>query len=148
MHTRYSLRVFFNLKEIIGGDTVKDEALRIMKMLDLFPNVIREFKEENKLNKSETRNGILYWLTDEEQEIVNQFQKEHEGTLVYHVILTNTVDFGPILDLLYVTENQEDWNLYKDYLKDDLVLSYSVTPFPEGGLIKVKKVNGGLVREY
>ena len=148
MHTRYSLRVFFNLKEIIGGDTVKDEALRIMKMLDLFPNVIREFKEENKLNKSETRNGILYWLTDEEQEIVNQFQKEHEGTLVYHVILTNTVDFGIIYDLLYVTENQEDWNLYKDYLKDDLVLSYSVTPFPEGGLIKVKKVNGGLVREY
>ena len=148
MHTRYSLRVFFNLKEIIGGDTVKDEALRIMKMLDLFPNVIREFKEENKLNKSETRNGILYWLTDEEQEIVNQFQKEHEGTLVYHVILTNTVDFGIIYDLLYITENQEDWNLYKDYLKDDLVLSYSVTPFPEGGLIKVKKVNGGLVREY
>ena len=148
MHTRYSLRVFFNLKEIIGGDTVKDEALRIMKMLDLYPNVIREFKEENKLNKSETRNGILYWLTDEEQEIVNQFQKEHEGTLVYHVILTNTVDFGIIYDLLYITENQEDWNLYKDYLKDDLVLSYSVTPFPEGGLIKVKKVNGGLVREY
>ena len=148
MHTRYSLRVFFNLKEIIGGDTVKDEALRIMKMLNLFPNVIREFKEENKLNKSETRNGILYWLTDEEQEIVNQFQKEHEGTLVYHVILTNTVDFGIIYDLLYITENQEDWNLYKDYLKDDLVLSYSVTPFPEGGLIKVKKVNGGLVREY
>ena len=148
MHTRYSLRVFFNLKEIIGGDTVKDEALRIMKMLNLFPNVIREFKEENKLNKSETRNGILQWLTDEEQEIVNQFQKEHEGTLVYHVILTNTVDFGIIYDLLYITENQEDWNLYKDYLKDDLVLSYSVTPFPEGGLIKVKKVNGGLVREY
>ena len=148
MHTRYSLRVFFNLKEIIGGDTVKDEALRIMKMLDLFPNVIREFKEENKLNKSETRNGILYWLTDEEKKIVNQFQKEHEGTLVYHLILTKTIDFGILYDLLYVTENQEDWNLYKDYLKDDLVLSYCVTPFPESGLIKVKKVNGGLVREY
>lgn len=127
---------------------MKDEALRIMKMLNLFPNVIREFKEEDKLNKSETRNGILYWLTDEEQEIVNQFQKEHEGTLVYHVIKTNTIDFGIVYDLLYVTENQEDWNLYKDYLKDDLILSYSVTPFPEGGLIKVKKVNGGLVREY
>lgn len=127
---------------------MKDEALRIMKMLNLFPNVIREFKEENKLNKSETRNGILYWLTDEEQEIVNQFQKEHEGTLVYHVIKTNTIDFGIVYDLLYVTENQEDWNLYKDYLKDDLILSYSVTPFPESGLIKVKKVNGGLVREY
>ena len=127
---------------------MKDEAIELMQALKLHTNVINEFKNENTLNRSETRNGILYWLSDTEQEIVNQFEKEHEGTLVYHVILTNTVDFGIIYDLLYITENQEDWNLYKDYLKDDLVLSYSVTPFPEGGLIKVKKVNGGLVREY
>ena len=60
---------------------------------------------------------------------------------------TNTTDFGVVYDLLYITENPEDWNLYKDYMKDNLVLSYSVTPFPESGLIKVKCVNGGLVRE-
>ena len=126
---------------------MKKEALRIMKYLKMFPNVIREFKEENKLNKSETRNGILYWLSAEEQQLVNDFEQENPGTLVYHVIKTNTVDFGPIMDLLYVTDNQEDWNLYKDYLKDNLVLSYSVTPFPESGLIKIRTINGGLVRE-
>ena len=126
---------------------MKKEALRIMKYLKMFPNVIREFKEENKLNKSETRNGILYWLSAEEQQLVNDFEQENPGTLVYHVIKTNTVDFGPIMDLLYVTDNQEDWNLYKDYLKDNLVLSYSVTPSPESGLIKIRTINGGLVRE-
>lgn len=126
---------------------MKKEALRIMKYLKMFPNVIREFKEENKLNKSETRNGILYWLSAEEQQLINDFEQENPGTLVYHVIKTNTVDFGPIMDLLYVTDNQEDWNLYKDYLKDNLVLSYSVTPFPESGLIKIRTINGGLVRE-
>lgn len=126
---------------------MKKKALRIMKYLKMFPNVIREFKEENKLNKSETRNGILYWLSAEEQQLVNDFEQENPGTLVYHVIKTNTVDFGPIMDLLYVTDNQEDWNLYKDYLKDNLVLSYSVTPFPESGLIKIRTINGGLVRE-
>ena len=132
----------------IGGGLVKEDAVKLMKMLNLHTNVIKEFKEENKLNKSETRNGILYWLTDAEQNIVNDFEQEHLGTLVYHVIKTNTVDFGPILDLLYITENQEDWNLYKDYLRDNFILSYSVTPFPESGFIKIKNVNGGLVRLY
>ncbi len=126
---------------------MKEEALRIMKYLKMFPNVIREFKDEDKLNKSETRNGILYWLSDEEQQLVNDFEQEHLGTLVYHIIKTNTVDFGVVYDLLYIPENQEDWDLYKEYLKDNLVLSYSVTPFPESGLIKIKSVNGGLVRE-
>lgn len=127
---------------------MKEEALKIMKYLKMFPNVIREFKEENKLNKSETRNGILYWLSDEEQNIVNDFEQEHPNTLVYHIIKTNTVDFGVVYDLLYITEDQEDWDLYKDYLKDNLVLAYTVTQFAESGLIKIKSVNGGLVREY
>lgn len=126
---------------------MKDEAIELMQALKLHTNVINEFKNENTLNRSETRNGILYWLSDTEQEIVNQFEKEHEGTLVYHVIKTNTIDFGVVYDLLYITENPEDWNLYKDYMKDNLVLSYSVTPFSESGLIKVRCVNGGLVRE-
>ena len=126
---------------------MKEEALRIMKYLKMFPNVIREFKEENKLNKSETRNGILYWLSDEEQNIVNDFEQEHPNTLVYHIIKTNTVDFGVVYDLLYITEDQEDWDLYKNYLKDNLVLAYTVTQFAESGLIKIKNVNGGLVRE-
>lgn len=127
---------------------MKEDAVKLMKMLNLHTNVIWEFKEEHKLNKSETRDGILYWLTNKEQNIVNDFEKEHPGSLVYHVVKTNTVDFGPILDLLYITENQEDWNLYKDYLRDNFVLSYSVTPFPESGFIKIKNVNGGLVRLY
>lgn len=127
---------------------MKEEALKIMKYLKMFPNVIREFKEENKLNKSETRNGILYWLSDEEQNIVNDFEQEHPNTLVYHIIKTNTVDFGVVYDLLYITEDQEDWDLYKEYLKDNLVLAYTVTQFAESGLIKIKSVNGGLVREY
>ena len=126
---------------------MKEDAIKLMKMLKLHTNVIREFKEENKLNKSETRNGILYWLSAEEQQLVNDFEQENPGTLVYHLIKTVTTDFGKIYDLLYITEDQKDWDLYKAYLKDGLVLSYSVTPFPESGLIKIRTINGGLVRE-
>lgn len=47
---------------------IKKEALDRMKLLQLHPNVINEFKNENKLNRSEFSKGILYWLTDEERQ--------------------------------------------------------------------------------
>ena len=36
----------------------------------------------------------------------------------------------------------------KANLKDNLVLSHTITPFPESGLISVRCINGGLVRNY
>ena len=125
---------------------VKDEAIERMKLLQLHPNVIKEFQDENKLNKSEFGLGILYWLKDEEQQIVNEFQKEHEGYLVYHIIKTNTVDMGIIYDLLFVSIFEDEWQLEREELKDNIVMSYSVTLFSEIGPICIKQKNGGLAR--
>lgn len=124
---------------------VKDEAIERMKLLQLHKNVIKEFQDENRLNKSESF-GILYWLTDEEQQLVNDFEKEHEGYLVYHIIKTNTVDMGIIYDLLFVSIFEDDWPLEREELKDNIVMSYSVTPFSEIGSICIKQKNGGLAR--
>lgn len=124
---------------------VKDEAIERMKLLQLHKNVIKEFQDENRLNKSESF-GILYWLTDEEQQLVNDFEKEHEGYLVYHIIKTNTVDMGIIYDLLFVSIFEDDWPLEREELKDNIVMSYSVTPFSEIGPICIKQKNGGLAR--
>ena len=49
------------------------EALERIKLLELYPNVIREFQEENVINKSELF-GALYWLNDEEKEFVKDFE--------------------------------------------------------------------------
>ena len=124
---------------------VKDEAIERMKLLQLHPNVIKEFQDENRLNKSESF-GILYWLKDEEQQLVDEFEKEHKGFVVYHVIKTETVDFGTIYDLLFVSIFEYNWVLERKELKDDIVISYSVTPFSEIGPICIKQKNGGLVR--
>lgn len=124
---------------------VKDEAIERMNLLQLHKNVIKEFQDENRLNKSESF-GILYWLTDEEQQLVNDFEKEHEGYLVYHIIKTNTVDMGIIYDLLFVSIFEDDWPLEREELKDNIVMSYSVTPFSEIGSICIKQKNGGLAR--
>ena len=127
---------------------IKDEAIKRMKLLQLHPNVIKEFQDENKLNRSEFCKGILYWITDEEQQLVNEFQKEHKGYLVYHIIKTETVDFGTVYDLLYVTPYEDEWSSEKEELKDNWIYSYTVTEFAECGPIKVKCINGGLARVY
>lgn len=127
---------------------IKQEAIERMELLQLHPNVINEFKTENKLNRSECGKGILFWLTDEEQQLVNDFEKEHEGFIVYHIIKTETIDFGTVYDLLFVSTYEDDWSLEREELKDDIVMSYSITQFPEMGSIGIKCVNGGLARAY
>ena len=127
---------------------IKDEAIKRMKLLQLHQNVIKEFQDENKLNRSEFCKGILYWITDEEQQLVNEFQKEHKGYLVYHIIKTETVDFGTVYDLLYVTPYEDEWSSEREELKDNWIYSYTVTEFAECGPIQVKCINGGLARVY
>lgn len=127
--------------------TIKDEAIERMELLQLHKNIIEDFKQDNKLNKSENL-GILYWLTAEEKQMVETFEKENPGTMVYHIIKTITQDSEIIYDLLYVTNDLEDWTIDREYLQDNLVLSHTITRDSESGFIKVKKLNGGLIREY
>lgn len=127
--------------------TIKDEAIERMELLQLHKNIIEDFKQDNKLNKSENL-GILYWLTAEEKQMVETFEKENSRTMVYHIIKTITQDSEIIYDLLYVTNDLEDWTIDREYLQDDLVLSHTITRDSESGFIKVKKLNGGLIREY
>lgn len=136
------------LEEAKNIDIVKEEALKRMKLLKLHQNVIKEFKDENKLNRSEFGLGILYWLTDEEKQLVDEFQNKHKGYLVYHVIKTETRDFGTVYDLLYVAPYEDEWLNEREKLKDNWIYSYSVTEFAECGPIKIKCINGGLARMY
>ena len=50
--------------------------------------------------------------------------------------------------MLYVVDEEGFMEKAKEDLKDGLVLSHTISPFPESGLIAVKSINGGLVRVY
>ena len=56
------------------------EAVKRLEVLKMHENVLREFREEEKLNRSE-RLGILYWLNDEEQAMVKEFEEKHEAVV-------------------------------------------------------------------
>lgn len=126
---------------------LKIDGFNMLIQLRLYRSVIHDYKYNDRLHRSEG-NGILFWLSEEEQELVDNFEKTNPNCKVYHVIKTNTVDFGVVYDLLYVTDENEFMKKAKEDLKDGLVLSHTISPFPESGLIAVKSINGGLVRVY
>ena len=125
----------------------KEEALKRMKLLELYPNVIKEFEKDNVVNLSEN-GGFLYWLNDEQKQIVTEFEEDHDA-LVYHVIHDFT-EFGELLTFLYVSDYEEEWEDDVNDLKDGYSCAYvknlSDDFCSEFGSICFRPQFGGLVR--
>lgn len=125
----------------------KQEAIERMKTLNLYPNVIKEFEKENIVNMSEN-GGFLYWLNDEQKEIVSAFEDEHD-VLVYHVI-HNFTQMGEMLTFLYVSDDEEEWEYDREDLKDGYACAYvkNLTDdmCSEFGSVCIEPRIGGLVR--
>ena len=94
----------------------KQEAIKRMKKLGIMEQPIKEFEEQGKVNLSEGP-GLLYWLNDEEQEMVRKFEEDSNG-LVYHVIKTQ-MNFGLMYSFLYVSEHIEEWQMDMEDLGDN-----------------------------
>ena len=126
---------------------VKDKGLEMLRLLHVHVNVINDFKRKNRINRSEGNMGLLYWISGEEQELIDNFEKEKD-VFVYHIIKTYTRDMGTIYDLLYITNYKEDWDIEREDIKNGYVLAYTISPYPEIGNILVDYKNGGIVRKY
>ena len=125
----------------------KEEAIKRMKKLELHPNVINEFITENKINKSEI-SGILYWLNDEEEKFVKEFEEKYNG-VVYHIIKSYT-NIGVLLTVFYVSHYTEEWSIDNNNIDENTQLCYvknlSDDYCSEFGCINFRKQIGGLVR--
>lgn len=130
-----------NLKE-----EQKKEAIERMKMLAIHPPVIQDFKR-GQLYKSEVY-GILYWLDEDEEEIVKEFEEKHNAT-VYHVV-KNSTQFGVLLSFFYVGEHKHEWYLDKQDIKEGRALCYvenlSDPSSSEFGYIAFVPSIGGIMR--
>lgn len=125
----------------------KREAIERMKMLKIYSQAIKEFEKENVINVSE-HGGILFWLDDEQQEMVKRFEEKYNA-VVYHVI-HNYTEFGELYSLLYVSQHEQEWGYDKDDIKHNIALCYVVNKdeenFSEFGSIGIKSQFGGLIR--
>lgn len=135
------------MTEVSKEEKMVQEAVKRMKALNIIPKVIREFERDGVINKSEY-GGILYWLDDREKSVVNKFQ-EDTGAIVYACIL-NHMEFGDCLSLLYVSNDEEEWEYDMEDLKDKCpfvyVYNFDAPELSEYGHIGVCPRFGGLAR--
>lgn len=130
-------------------EKMKAEAVRRMKQYNMYPNVIKEFEREGKLNESE-RNGMLYWLNEKEEKMVKDWEKE-TGNMVFHVIHQWT-NIGELYTCLYVSRYEEEWKYDWEDMKEGYqvchVFNVSYPIDSESGAVGIKMQNGGLVRTW
>lgn len=126
----------------------KKEAIRRMEALDIYSETIKQFEKEDLVSYSEPPLGTNYWLTTEQREIVNKFEKEYNA-LVYFAIRSYT-EFGTLDSFLYVSDNQEEYEMDNEDIKDGYtyayVYNYNIPEYSEIGLIRIQPRFGGLIR--
>lgn len=134
------------------------EAIRRLKILqeqyNLMETVITEFEKEDTLYYSERitqdYKGILFWIDNKEEfsNIIKQFEEEQKA-VVYHAILNHT-ELGDMLNLLFVSQYQEEWKNDNEELKNGYPLVYCANVYAEEysefGTIQIVGVNGGIDR--
>lgn len=126
----------------------KEEAIKRMNLLLLNENIIKEFEEEKKLNLSVSNLGSLYWLNEEQKEMVKEFEEE-SGGLAYHLI-HNLTTFGELYSIFYVSKHEEEWQYDYEDLQENIAFVYVKNVddelSSEYGSIGFKNMNSGLVR--
>lgn len=131
-------------------EEMKKEAINRMKTLKLYPNIIREFSNENKLNLSLSLNGALCHLNDEQLARVQEFEQKYNA-LVYHVIHNHT-QFGELLSFLYVSQHTDEWEYDRNDLQEGYPFVYVANLTDEicseFGHIGIQLYHDGIARTY
>ena len=131
----------------ISREIKKAEAIDRMNRLGIFPETIKQFKNEDLVSYSEPT-GANYWLDEEQKEIVKKFEEEYNA-LVYFATRSYT-DFGKLDSFLYISDYDEEWEMDNDDIAEGYacayVYNYDIPEYSEIGGIAVRERFGGLVR--
>lgn len=127
----------------------KEEAIKRMKILKMYGPVIKDFKDNDNIMESCPPLWACYYLDDDTMKKIKEIEKKY-NLLVYHVIRSYT-EFGELLNLLYVSNYEEEWEEDKLFLYDGLETAYVINldneDFSELGMIKIMTApSGGLRR--
>ena len=143
-------------RKTMEKEKIFEECLRRMKALKLHDegkfSCVGSFKEDQKPWKSEF-DGILYWLDEDEEQAVKEFEEKHQGYKVYHCIKSHT-EFGELLSMLYVNGNDEEFEEDKENFDYDIADGYAFAYVKnltddwssEFGSIGIQSINGGVQR--
>ena len=134
----------------VSIEETRVEAIKRMKATGFFHEVIELFEADATPLSSEPPWGAFYALDDKQKAAVHEFEEEYGG-LVYSVIRSFHKELGIIDNLLYVSDEKDEWPMDLDDIENMCPCVYAVnynTPeFSEFGSIGVKMgVGAGLIR--
>lgn len=132
----------------ISMEVKKAEAVDRLRRMDIIEDAIIQFYEDDTVMVSKNPYGFLDELSDEQKELVKEFEAEYNG-LVYLVNRCNT-EFGELLSLFYVSDHEEEWDMDNEDIESGYAMVYCINidcpDFSEFGSIAFRPVNGGVKR--
>ena len=106
----------------ISKEQKKAEAVSRMKSLGIFPQTIRQFRDNGYVSISEPPFGAFYWAENEDLKRIRDFEDQHDA-LVYVVIRSYT-NLGKMDTYIYVSDYEEEWEQDREDLKAKSPLAY------------------------
>lgn len=91
----------------ISMEEKKVEAVKRMKALKLFSEVIKQFERDGLINISEPPLGAHFWLDNEDKKRVADFEKQHNA-LVFTGIRSFT-NIGKMDSFFFVSDYKDEW---------------------------------------
>lgn len=126
------------------------EAIKRMKAFGFFREAVELFEADGIPLSSEPPWGAFYALDEKQKAAVREFEEQYSG-LVYSVIRSFHQELGVIDNLLYVSDESDEWPMDWTDIKSIrpcvYAVNYNTPEFSEFGFIAVKLGAGaGLVR--
>lgn len=127
------------------------EAVKRMKMFKIFPETIRQFKKDGYISISEPPYGAFYWVKEEENDEIKDFEKKHDA--VVYMVVRSFTEFGKVDSYLFVGCDRSDWEYDRNDIEEGQALVWAKNcDYPECsefGIIGLKRsVAAGLLRSW
>ena len=134
----------------VSREIKKEEAIKRMKAMNIYSDAIKQFKNADIVMVSEPPLGGLFWLNDEEKEMVSKFEQENNA-LVYLVVRSFT-NLGIMDNIFYVSDYQDEWFMDNADLNENYacvyVINHDMPDCSEFGTIAWKSIGGGVLRVF
>lgn len=135
----------------ISREEKKTEAIARMKALGIFPDTIKQFKDDDYISISEPPVGAFYWAEGDDLQRIKDFEKQHDA-LVYAVVRTYS-NIGKMDSYLYVSDYRDEWGQDNEDIKNMAPLAYvynhDMPDCSEFGCVGLEKsIAAGLLRTW
>ena len=128
----------------------KEQAVKAMKMLDIYKPYIDEFKKSDRVCLYEGISG--YWVEQESPELQAKLKEiEEKYNCTVYAVTHEFFEFGECYDFLIITDYKEEWDdLVMENMRNHIAFAYVWNKdddwCSEFGSIGVQSFGGGIRR--